>query len=238
VDINPAVVDVEVPITSPFKTIPLQLRFQGEPAKGYSIASVTPDKDKITVYGTQEDVDKLEFYQGPDIDVTGLTESKDITAVIPLRGKVTQIDPPQVKVHIEITPTATKALENVPLTLIGQNDAYETKIVTPDNGRINLLVEGAQSLLDGLKAQDVQALVNVSNLPAGKHDVPVTLNLPAFVKKAAGPDLKATVDITAKPAGAGGGGVQTQQTPGSSFSAGVPAPTNEASTGAASGATR
>lgn len=241
VDINPAVVDVEVPITSPFKTIPLQLRFQGEPAKGFSVASVTPDKDKVTVYGTQADVDKLEFYQGPDIDVTGIAESKDITATIPLRGKVTQIDPPQVKVHIEIVPTATKALENVPITIVGQNDAYETKIVAPDTGRVNFLVEGAQTILDGLKAQDVQAFVNVSNLPAGKHEVPLTLNLPAFVKKGTGPELRATVEITAKPAGTaaeGGGGAQAPQAQSSSnASVGVPASPNAPPKGGAAPAT-
>jgi hypothetical protein len=35
---NPQVVDVEVPITSPFKTIPLQLKITGEPLKEYAIA--------------------------------------------------------------------------------------------------------------------------------------------------------------------------------------------------------
>jgi YbbR domain-containing protein len=206
VDINPAVVDVEVPITSPFKTVPLQLKYVGEPAKGFSVASVMPEKDKVTVYGTQRDVDSLEFYQGPDIDLTGLSESKDITLTMPLRGKVTQIDPLQLKVHVEIVPTATKAIENVPLTIIGQNDAYDTKIAVPDTGRVNLLLEGAQAILDGLKQQDVQAIVNVSNLPPGRHDVPVTLNLPAFVRKGTAPELRATVEIATKPGTTAGGG--------------------------------
>lgn len=240
VGINPAVVDVEVPITSPFKTVPLQLRFVGEPAKGLSVASITPDKDKVTIYGTQADVDNVEFYQGPDIDLTGMNETKEITATIPLRGKVTQIDPPQVKVHIELVPTATMALENVPLTLVGQNDAYDTKIVTPDTGRVNFLVEGAQTILDSLKTQDVQAFVNVSNLPAGKHELPVTLNLPAFVKKGTGPDLRVTVEIAAKSGntiqGLGGGAQappasqgQAAQTPqGQAGAGGLAAPKGEA----------
>lgn len=205
VDITPAVVDVEVPITSPFKTIPLQLRYVGEPAKGYSVASVTLDKDKVTVYGTQADVDKLDFYQGPDIDLTGFNESKDITVTVPLRGNVTQVDPPALRLHVEIAPTATKAMENVPISIIGQNDLYETKIAVPENGRVNLLLEGAQTILDGLKPQDVQAIVNVSNLPPGRHEVPIALNLPPFVRRGVMPDLRATVDITAKPGAAGGG---------------------------------
>ncbi|MFC0213745.1 YbbR-like domain-containing protein [Paenibacillus chartarius] len=205
VDINPAVVDVEVPITSPFKTVPLQLKYIGIPAKGFSVASVTPEKDKVTVYGTQENVDKLEFYQGPDIDLTGLSESKELSMTMPLRGAVTQVDPPQLKVRVEIVPTTTKAFENVPLTIIGQNDAYDTKIAVPETGHVNLLLDGAQSILDSLSQQDIQALVNVSNLPPGRHDVPVMLNLPAFVQRGLTPELRATVEIEAKPGAAGAG---------------------------------
>jgi YbbR domain-containing protein len=199
VDITPAVVEVEVPITSPFQTIPLQIRTIGEPAKGYSVASVTLDKDKVTVYGTQDTVDRMEYYQGPDIDLTGLSETKEFTLNIPLRDKVTQIEPTTVKVRVEIVPSATKALENIPITIVGQNDGFDTKVVAPETGKVNLLVEGAPAILDALKPQDVQAIVDVSNLPPGRHDVNVALNLPTFVKKGAMADLKATVEISAKP---------------------------------------
>ena len=39
-NINPSVVDVEVPITSPFQTIPLQMKINGDPPKGFAIAMV------------------------------------------------------------------------------------------------------------------------------------------------------------------------------------------------------
>ncbi|WP_082053751.1 CdaR family protein [Gordoniibacillus kamchatkensis] len=243
IDITPAVVDVEVPITSPFKTIPLQLKYVGEPAKGYSVASVTPEKDKVTVYGTQADVDKIDFYQGPDIDLTGFTESKDITITMPLRGNITQVDPPVLRLHVEIAPTASKAVENVPLTIIGQNDMYDTKIAAPESGRVNLLLEGAPAILDGLKPQDVQAIVDVSNLPPGKHDVPITLNLPQFVRRGTMPELRATVDITAKPGtdpsggAAGGAGSPAASAAGGQAQAGTgqapPAGQQRASAGSA-----
>ncbi|MFH5186598.1 YbbR-like domain-containing protein [Paenibacillus sp. TAB 01] len=50
--INPAVVEVEVPITSPFTTVPLQLKLVGEPPPGFSVASLVQNTDKVTVYAT------------------------------------------------------------------------------------------------------------------------------------------------------------------------------------------
>jgi YbbR domain-containing protein len=197
-DMNPQVVDVEVPITSPFQTIPLQIKVNGEPMKGFAIASVVQSPDKVTVYGTQDIVDKMEFYQGPQLNLQDENTTKDYSLDIPLINKITQVDPAKVSVHVEIVPSVTKAIENIPITIIGQNDGFDTKVIIPETAKMNITVEGAPTVLEQLKVKDVQAIVDVSNLPPGKHEIPVSLNLPAFVKKGSIPDLKATVEISGK----------------------------------------
>lgn len=198
--INPPVVEVEVPITSPFTTVPLQLKLVGEPPKGFSVASLVQNTDKVTVYGPQDVLNRLEYYEGPTINLADMKEEKEyaLTLDIPLRTKVTQVDPAKVEVKISIVPSVTKSLEQVPLSIVGQNDGFDTKVALPESGKINLTVEGAPALLDKVKAQDVQAILDVSNLPPGRHELPVTLNLPTFIKKGAGQDFKATVEISAK----------------------------------------
>ncbi|MCD1260397.1 hypothetical protein B5M42_016480 [Paenibacillus athensensis] len=197
-DMTPQVVDVEIPITSPFQTIPLQLKVEGEPAKGFAIASIVQTPDKVTVYGTQDDVDKLEFYQGPQLNLQDIKESKEYSLDVPLRNKVTQVDPAKVNVKVEVVPSVTKAFENIPVTIIGQNETFNTKVILPESGKVNVSLEGAPDLMDALKAQDVQAIVDVSNLPPGQHELSVTLNLPSFVKQNAPQELKATVEISEK----------------------------------------
>ncbi|UUZ82090.1 hypothetical protein LJK88_47665 [Paenibacillus sp. P26] len=86
-------------------------------------------------------------------------------------------------VNVAIVPSVTKTLEAIPLSIIGQNDGFDTKVVLPESGQLNLVVEGSPSIIDKLKTQDVQAILDVSNLPPGRHEVPVTWNLPTFVKK-------------------------------------------------------
>lgn len=211
--INPAVVEVEVPITSPFTTVPLQLKLVGEPPPGFSVASLVQNTDKVTVYGPQDVLNRLEYYEGPTINLADLKEEKEyaLSLDIPLRTKVTQVDPAKVDVKINIVASATKTLEQVPLSIVGQNDGFNTKVALPESGKISMVVEGAPALLDKVKAQDVQAILDVSNLPPGSHELPVTLNLPTFIKKGPGQDFKATVEISAKQDTAKASNVAKQQ---------------------------
>uniref|UniRef100_UPI000FDA1B79 CdaR family protein n=1 Tax=Paenibacillus koleovorans TaxID=121608 RepID=UPI000FDA1B79 len=205
VAMNPAVVDVEVPITQPFKKMPLQLKTTGTPQAGYSIASFVPSTESITVYGTQELLNTMEFYEGPTVDLTGIKESKTFNFDIPLRGKVTTLDPLKLEVKVEVVPSSTRTFENVPITIVGQNDVFDTKVTTPQTGTVSLTLEGAPAILDKLKLQDVQAIVDVSNLPPGQHSVPVSVSAGQFVRRV-GAELRAAVEISAKAGGGAGGG--------------------------------
>ncbi|MNQ86608.1 hypothetical protein D3C85_1018070 [compost metagenome] len=63
---------------------------------------------------------------------------------------------------------------------------------------MNITVEGAPAIIDQLKVQDIQAILDVSNLPPGKHELNVTLNLPTFVKLGLPQEVKASVEISEK----------------------------------------
>lgn len=197
VTIQPAVVDVEVPITQPFKKMPLQLKIVGEPAPGYSVSLFQPSVDQITVYGPQELLNTLDFYEGPQIDLTGLKADQTYILDIPLRSRITFVDPPKVEVKVQIVPSDKKTFDQVPITIIGQNHNFDTRIKTPSNGVMSVTVEGAPSTLQKLKAQDIQAIVDASNLPPGEHSVNVNVNLSQFVKKIE-TDSKAVIEITTK----------------------------------------
>ncbi|MEF3304717.1 CdaR family protein [Paenibacillus sp. GYB003] len=197
VAISPNVVDVEVPITQPFKKMPLQLKVTGEPAPGYSVSLFQPSVDQITVYGPQELLNTLDFYEGPQVDLSGLKADQIYTLDIPLRTRITSVDPPKMEVKVQVVPSERRTFEQVPITIIGQNNNFDTRIKSPPNGTLNVTVEAAPATLAKLKAQDVQLIVDVSNLPPGEHTVNVNVNLPQFVKKV-DTETKAVIEITAK----------------------------------------
>jgi YbbR domain-containing protein len=195
--INPAVVDVEVPVTQPFKRMPLQLKIVGEPPSGFSVSSFQPSIDNVTVYGPQDLLNTLDFYEGPQVNLNGLTGDQNLTLDIPLRARVAQLDPSRLEIAVKIVRSGQKMLEDVPIMIIGQNNVYDTRIANPESGKIDIEVEAAPSILEKLKPQDVLAIVDVSNLPPGSHTIPVTINLPQFVKKLS-PDITAEVVISPK----------------------------------------
>lgn len=202
-EISPAVVDVEVPVTSPFKLVPLQLKLVGEPPQGFAVESLKQNPDKVTVFGPQNVLDPLEFYEGPQVDLSQMKENSELTLDIPVHSKEMQLEPDQVTVSVTIVPSVTHTIEGVPISIIGQNDGFNTQVVSPSS-RLNVVVEGAPTIVNKLKAQDVQAILDVSNLPPGRHNLTVAWNLPTFVKKAPQQEYTVTVEISAK---------QGQQTP-------------------------
>lgn len=195
--ISPPVVSVEVPVTVPFKTMPLQIKWTGQPSKGFAVAAVQQNPDQVAVYGPQKDLNLMDFYGGPQVDLSGLKEDKAFTLDIPVKNKDFQVDPAKVDVKVSIVPSVTKTFDQIPLKIIGQNDGLDTKVVTLDNGALPLTVEGAPAVIDKLKPQDVQAIIDVSNLPPGTYDINVNVGLPAFVKNANGTN-KVTVQISPK----------------------------------------
>ncbi|TCZ69867.1 hypothetical protein E0485_23530 [Paenibacillus albiflavus] len=196
--VTPSVVDVEVAITKPYKQIPLQIKLSGEPPSGYAISKVTQSVDKVRVFGEQSVLDALEFYEGPQINVQGLTETKEYTVELPLKNKISLVDPAKVTVKVEITPSITKTVDNIGIKTIGLNDGFTTKIISPDGGKISLPVEGTPDRITTIQSKDVQAIIDVTNLPAGVHDVPVSFNLPPYIKNIQQQEMRVTVEILSK----------------------------------------
>jgi YbbR domain-containing protein len=194
--ITPSVVQVEVPITSPLKKMPLRIRLLGQVPKGYGIASYVQGVHEVTVFGEEEAVKALDFYDGIEINLAKLTEDTMYSLKIPLKPQIHRIDPEVVEVRIDIEPSVSKVLEGVPITISGQNNDYITKIINPEAGRLDIPIEGAPNIIGTLTANDIQVIVNVGNLAPGLYELPVSLNLPLFVKKGFQENPKVQVEIS------------------------------------------
>jgi YbbR domain-containing protein len=195
--VTPAVVDVEVPVTIPFKSMPLQIKMVGQPPEGYAVSAYTKNVGQVTVYGPQDVLDSLEFYDVLQVDLSSLRKDEVFSLDIPLKPNITKVEPTKVDIQMSIVPSVTRKLEKAPLTMIGANTEYDTKLLQPESGVLDITVEGAPEVIKELTLQDIQAIVDVSQLPVGQHTVPVKLNLPPFVKRS-GAEITVTVVIAVK----------------------------------------
>jgi len=200
VAVSPSVVDVEVPITSPFKTVPLQISLEGETPPGYAVGAFEQSASEVTVFAPQAFLNSLEFYDGLTIDLSKLTASRTYDFEVPLRNGVERIEPGTVTAKVTIVPAVAALLPAVPLTLNGTQDEYQYLLSAPASKSVDVKVEAAQDVIDNLAAKDVRAIVDVSNLPPGVYEVPVEYTLPSFVEPADGNVATVTVEITSKSA--------------------------------------
>lgn len=199
VTISPSVAEISIPITSPFKTIPLQIKFNGEVPPGLAIADFYQSVDEVTIYGAETAIEPYDFYGGITINISDLNRAQTFsyTYNIPLQQELHQVLPEKVDVVLRVVESETRTFENFPITLIGQNEEVHTEVTFPEEGIFDLVLEGAPELLRNVRPDNVQAMIDVSNLPPGEYTREIQLILPRFIKHGGDPALlEATVVIS------------------------------------------
>ena len=194
--LNPSVVEVEVPITKPFKKLPLEIQFTGRLPLGMSIASFKPSTDTVTVYGPQDVLDRMEFYDDVTLNLATVQRSGTVTLNLNPTGQLAQIEPKQIEIEIELEPSETITLPQIPVTMSGLAEGMKARFIVPEGGAVDLNVTGAPSVLADLTAKDVQVIADLNGLPPGTHMVVLDVHLPQFVAQSFPQRLTATVQIT------------------------------------------
>ncbi|MFD0715911.1 CdaR family protein [Paenibacillus sp. GCM10027626] len=193
--VNPSVVEVEVPITMPFKKVPLQIGLTGKLPSGLAIASFKPSVDQVTIYGPQDVLNKYDFYDGINVDLSNLTQSGTIDLNIEPTGQIEAVDPGKVSVEIEIVEAKSMVLPQLPVSMIGLPDDFKAKLVLPSPGKMDLTIEGASSVLADISGKDLQLIADLSGLGPGSHNVKLEIHLPRFVSIVGNPPV-VTVEIS------------------------------------------
>jgi YbbR domain-containing protein len=191
---DPAVVEVEIPITNPFKTVPLQFRYVGRIPSGLSISLFKPDVDLVTIYGPQEQLDKLEFLE-VDVLLDQVKNSGKIVVPLKVVAPIIEISPKQVEINIEVVLSGTRSLEGLPITWSGLGTGLKATIIEPATGKADITIKGAPAMLDRLQPGDVNVIADLSGRGPGKYTIPLIVNLESFMEQVGGTS-SITVEIT------------------------------------------
>ncbi|HUC92786.1 MAG TPA: CdaR family protein [Paenibacillus sp.] len=197
--LRPNVVEVEVPITKPFKKVPLQLGFAGKLQEGLSIASLTPATESVTVYGPQAALDRLEFYEGAVVNLAAIKQSGTFTLDLKPTGELAAVEPQKLEVGIVVEASETRTLPRIPVTIRGLQEGLTATMALPAGGVTDLIVVGAPSVLAKLTNKDVQAIADLNGLAPGRHTVPLNVLLPQFVLPGFDSPPSVVIDITDDP---------------------------------------
>ena len=193
--VNPAKADVTIPISLPFKTVPLQLNFTGSPPPGYVISSIVMNPATITAYGPKNFLVSLTSYLGPPIDLSKYTSNNTLKMKIPLYNQLSKTNPDTVEITVNVSTAVATNTMDVPIHILGLPLGRTAEILKPGS-KITLQLQGTAENLANLTADDIQATIDVSSLGVGDQNAIIQVKAPYTIKVANSQEsLRAVVRI-------------------------------------------
>ena len=182
VETEPNNLTAKVTIESPKKDVPIKVIPTGDLEFGKAIDNITTDISKVTVYGDQDVLDKLEYVPA-EVDVTGLNENKTYDVILSKPSGIKEISNTNMKVAVTLGTEVTKEITDVFIETINLDTTYKAVAIGENSSKTSIIVKGTKNVIDAIDSSMVTAQVDLKGYSEGDYEVTV---------KAAGDDNKAT----------------------------------------------
>lgn len=172
VEIVPKTVTAKVTISSPSKEVPITVVPKGNLATGKSIKNTTTSIDKVTVYGTEEAISKIESLP-VEIDVTGLSTDKSYKVTLKKPTGITHISVKTLTVEVIVDNSTSKELNDISIATENLDSRYKVQALSESDSRVTVIVKGSQDVVNSVDATSVTAYIDLKGYGVGEHEVPV-----------------------------------------------------------------
>lgn len=155
------------------KELPVKAQFVGKLEKGYQMKDFTINPSVVTVVGAKQKLEKLSAIETRPVILTGRTRSFVQTA--PLRPLFKKHNPAQqVDVYVKVEQEMTqRVVENIPVVILQGPIGTQSFRLTTSVVRAH--VEGPKDWLDKIRATDLKAFIDITELKPGKYQLPVNI---------------------------------------------------------------
>jgi len=172
---NDVTVTIPVEESAGFADKLITVVWTGEPAPGHRLLSVTADPPSVLVEGRPAQVNRLGSVRTEPIDITGLTESFQQTAVLDLPGSIT-VDPDQtITINIEIEPILTTSTYNRVPELRGMRPGFQAEM---EPSQVRVVLFGPLPVLDSLSEDDIRVTLDLFGLSPGTYSIVPDVDVP------------------------------------------------------------
>lgn len=162
----------------PAAMVPLDLESMvtGKVADGYELVSVYAEQDALRVAAKAEVLGSIEFLTTDQpMDLSGA--SSNVSGYVRLKrlSGIENTLPNEIAITAEIAEKTTeRTMRNIDLDLTGLGDGLSAKL---SDKQITVQLTGAYSFIKGLERDNVRLFVDVTDLPAGSHVLPVQIHI-------------------------------------------------------------
>lgn len=190
-DTNGKVVDVEmvpskvtatINVDSPHKEVPIKVIPVGEVQFGKAISSITSSETKVTVYGSEDVIEKIE-YLPIEVEVEKLSTNKEFNVSLVAPEGVRELSVKSTKINITLGEEVTKEIKDVRIETTNLDSNYKAAAIGEASIKTNVIIKGTQEVLDAIDESKIKAIVDLSGYKEGDHEVEITVT---------GDDVKAT----------------------------------------------
>lgn len=175
-DIVPNTVHVKVPVTSPNKSVNIQVQVSGEVPDGKAIDSITMDQQTVTIYGSETTLANIDQVV-VTLDAGTLTKDSTVLRPIVLPAGVTSATNTQVTMNITLADAEEKTIDDIPINVINNNKHY--KASQPDNKTTtSVTVKGTKNNIDKLAAYDINVYIDMKDVQPGLQKFALQIEQP------------------------------------------------------------
>ncbi|MEH7009733.1 CdaR family protein [Neobacillus niacini] len=178
--VEPAKVEVTIPIKSNDKTVPINIIEKGTPPAGVTIESIDLDVKEAVISG-EEDVLKDTDNVRVEVDVSKISDNTTITLPVIISNGITKVTPETVEVTVVVKKEEETTVSGIPINIRGLSEDFEAVINDPANRLVNLLVFGPGAAVTGLGPNNFNIFVDLTGFTEGNHNVPIQVNGPPDV---------------------------------------------------------
>lgn len=174
VELVPSTVRAVVNIESPSKEVPIVIVPKGieNIVFGKSIEKITQSAETVTLYGKQEALDNINNIE-VEIDVNNLNGNKKYTETLKKPKNIRKLSVTTVSVDVSLGDESQGKISGVRLSSRNLSSDYIVQASNDSVTEIPVTIKGVKSILDDIKASDIEAYVDLKGYEEGTHEVKV-----------------------------------------------------------------
>jgi len=174
VEMVPSKVTATINIDSPHKEVPIKVIPIGEVQFGKAISSMTSSETKVTVYGEDAILSKIE-YLPVEIDVTNLDNNKTFNVPLQVPEGLREISIKNTKITVSLGQEETKEINNVMIETTNLDSNYKAAAIGASSIKTTVIIKGTKEVLDAIDESKIKAIVDLSGYKEGDHEAVVTV---------------------------------------------------------------
>lgn len=160
------------------RTVPLTVEVVGEPDPGYRVTGVTISPSTTEVQGTIDALQQLDGVRLPSVNISGARSEVVRSVAIPVPPGVEFIGRDRATITVDIEPIWGRVRVD---TSLGSEGLAAGQSARFSESNVSVVLEGSLPLLNRI-VDELEAVVDLSGLSPGTHEVPVTIPLPEGIE--------------------------------------------------------